>query len=82
VLPIPEWLTPDSRRLPEPHEIEPWFRAVCELWDDPEAYEQAAASARRVAESHYSERVLRQQYLDYFTKLERGACLFDATRDA
>jgi glycosyltransferase involved in cell wall biosynthesis len=81
VLPIPEWLTPDSVRLPEPHEVEPWFRAVCELWDDPAVYEQEAAKAHAVAESRYSERVLRQQYLDYFASLTAGSPLFDAMPD-
>src|SRR6185295_19157570 len=38
VLSIPEWMTRETVRLPDEHEIEPWYDAVCALFDDPELY--------------------------------------------
>ena len=35
VLPIPEWMTFKTTKLPSEEEIQPWFEAVCTLWDDP-----------------------------------------------
>ena len=32
---VPGWLTPCSRRIPTAEEVEPWFKAVVRLWDDP-----------------------------------------------
>ena len=73
VLPIPAWMTATGTRLPDEQEIEPWFEAVCALWDDPLLYEQTGARARRIAESRYSEAVSRAQHVSYFTALKPGA---------
>lgn len=57
VLPIPAWMTRQTTRLPSEQEIEPWYDAVCELWDDAE---------------RYSEDVSRGKHVDYFTSLTAG----------
>jgi glycosyltransferase involved in cell wall biosynthesis len=77
VLPLPEWLTPESQKLPGTDETRPWFNAVCELWDDPVRYREAAERARLTAEHRYHERVMRKRYLDYFGSLGRGGDLFE-----
>jgi glycosyltransferase involved in cell wall biosynthesis len=69
VLPLPDWMTPSSTTLPTESETQPWFEAVCELWDDPAQYAKASARARRTAEEIYAEPILRQRYLDYFESL-------------
>jgi glycosyltransferase involved in cell wall biosynthesis len=77
VLPIPDWLGLDSARLPSEEEVEPWFDAVCALWDDPSLYRLVAARARQIAEERHSERVSRERHLAYFTSLRKGAHLFE-----
>lgn len=72
VLPIPEWMTPDTTDLPAPEDVEPWFHAICALWDDPALYKAIAARARRIADERYSEEVSRQKHVDYFTSLKSG----------
>ena len=72
VLSIPEWLTPDTTELPSEQEIEPWYDAVCSLWDDSTLYESVAARARQIAEERYSEAVSRRRHVDYFTSLKPG----------
>jgi glycosyltransferase involved in cell wall biosynthesis len=69
VLPIPDWLTVDTTRLPSEEDIEPWFRAVCDLWDDSTLYQSVAARARAIAEERYSEAVSRHKHVHYFTSL-------------
>jgi glycosyltransferase involved in cell wall biosynthesis len=76
VLPLPAWMTESTKTLPSVEEVQPWFNAVCELWDVLGAYEEASKVARRTAEEWYGEAAMRQRYLDYFT-VERGAPLFD-----
>ncbi len=76
VLPLPSWLSETIKELPTTAEVEPWFDAVCELWDDGRAYSQASELARATAERVYSEAVMRQRYLDYFGSLEHGSALF------
>jgi glycosyltransferase involved in cell wall biosynthesis len=76
VLPIPATLTPASLRVPAPEEIEPWFNAVCALWDRPDRYEEMSVQARRAAERLYGESVLRRRYLDYFAHLTPHGRLF------
>ena len=73
VLSIPEWMTVDTTRLPGEEEIEPWFRAVCDLWDDSTLYQSVAARARAIAEERYSEAVSRQKHVQYFTSLTPGS---------
>ena len=73
VLPIPESITAESIRLPSEQEVEPWFGAVCDLWDRPALYDAVAARARAIAEQRYSEAVSRHKHLHYFTALRPGA---------
>jgi glycosyltransferase involved in cell wall biosynthesis len=72
VLPLPDWLTTKSTRLPGERDIEPWFDAVCALWDDNVHYETLAARARQIANARYSEDVSRRLHVDYFTSLKPG----------
>jgi glycosyltransferase involved in cell wall biosynthesis len=72
VLPVPEWMTFKTTRLPTEREIEPWYEAVCSLWDDPALYQAVAARARQIAEARYSEPVSRKIHLDFFTSLKAG----------
>ena len=72
VLPIPDWMTFKTTRLPSEHEIEPWYDAVCTLWDDPELYRSMATRARQIAEERYSEGVSRKKHVEYFTSLKPG----------
>jgi glycosyltransferase involved in cell wall biosynthesis len=73
VLPIPEWMAHDTNRLPDEAEVEPWFDAVCTLWDDPSAYGAIAARARALAVDRYDEQLSRRRHVDYFTSLRSGA---------
>jgi glycosyltransferase involved in cell wall biosynthesis len=77
VLSLPAALTPESGELPSVSEVEPWFEAVCALWDQPARYREASAKARAFAEQHYGEALMRQRYTEYFEALERGEPLFD-----
>jgi glycosyltransferase involved in cell wall biosynthesis len=72
VLPVPEWMTFKTTRLPAEREIEPWYEAVCSLWDDPALYQAVAARARQIAEARYSEAVSRKIHLAFFTSLKPG----------
>jgi len=76
VLPIPEWMTFKSARVPSEAEVQPWFDAVCELWDDAALYERVANRARQIAEERYAERVARQRHVAYFTSLRSPGRLF------
>lgn len=80
VLPIPEWMTYQTTRLPTEQEIQPWFDAVCALWDDPALYRAVAERARQIAAERYSEQVSRRQHVGYFTSLKaRGRPLGSPT---
>jgi glycosyltransferase involved in cell wall biosynthesis len=72
VLPIPEWMTPETTRLPSEQEIGPWYDAVCALWDDAALYRSMAAAARTIAEERYSEERSRMLHVGYFTSLTPG----------
>ena len=72
VLPIPEWMTSRTTRLPTEQELEPWYEAVCALWDDAALYQSMGARARQIAEERYSEDVSRKRHVDYFTSLKTG----------
>jgi glycosyltransferase involved in cell wall biosynthesis len=72
VLPIPDWMTAASTRLPSEQEVEPWYNAVCALWDDPALYRSVAARAILIAQERYSEDVSRRKHVDYFTSLKAG----------
>jgi len=73
VLPVPDWLTANPTRLPAADEIEPWYDAVCSLWDDAALYQAVSTRAREIAEERYSEDVSRKRHVDYFTSLIPGA---------
>lgn len=77
VLPLPAWLTESTTELPTVGEAQPWFDAVCELWDDERAYAKASDLARETARRWYAEAVTRQAHLNYLQSLERGVPLFD-----
>ena len=72
VLPVPEWLTPHTAQLPSTSEIEPWYEAICSLWDDEALYRTVSTRARALASEHYSEAVSRARHVDYFTSLTPG----------
>jgi glycosyltransferase involved in cell wall biosynthesis len=72
VLPIPDWMTHATTALPSEEEVEPWYAAVCALWDDSALYRSVAHRARQIAEARYSEAVSRKKHVDYFTSLTTG----------
>jgi Glycosyl transferase 4-like domain/Glycosyl transferases group 1 len=72
VLPIPEWMTSKTTRLPSEREVEPWYQAICSLWDDTTLYHSVAGRAREIAEQRYGERVSRDRHVRYFTSLTPG----------
>ena len=69
VLPIPEWMTFTTTRLPTEQEVAPWYDAVCRLWDDEALYAAVAARAREIAHERYGEEASRKRHVDYFTSL-------------
>jgi glycosyltransferase involved in cell wall biosynthesis len=73
ILPIPQWMTPLTTRLPSEREVEPWYVAVCALWDDPRFYQAMSSRARDIASERYAESVSRRRHVDYFTSLMPGA---------
>jgi len=74
VLALPDWLTVNTTRLPDEREVEPWYDAVCALWDDTALYRAVSTRAREIADERYSEPVSRKQHVDYFTSLRPGGC--------
>ena len=72
MLPIPEWMTFKTTKLPSEQEIEPWYEAVCTLWDDAALYRAIGSRARQIAEARYSEDVSRKKHVEYFTSLSPG----------
>ena len=72
VLHIPDWMTFKTTKLPSEQETEPWYEAVCTLWDDPTLYHSMATRAHQIAEERYSEKVSRKKHVDYFTSLKPG----------
>ena len=77
VLPVPGWMQPGTRRVPEAHEVQPWFDAVTRLWDNPAAYAAASAQAFAIANARYAEATLRPRYLAYLTDPGPFPPLFD-----
>jgi glycosyltransferase involved in cell wall biosynthesis len=78
VLPIPEWMTEETMAMPTEREVEPWYQAVCTLWDDPVLYDEVSARGQRIAEKRYAEAVSSARHVDYFTRLSPGCSPFDA----
>jgi len=77
VLPLPDWITPESRELPSEAEVQPWLDAICDLWDHGDRYEAASARARATAARRYDEAVMRARYRTYFESLGPAERLFD-----
>jgi hypothetical protein len=67
-------MTAATTKLPSEQEIEPWYAAVCSLWDDPALYQAMAARARQIAQERYSEPISRKKHVDFFTSLTPGTC--------
>jgi glycosyltransferase involved in cell wall biosynthesis len=67
---VPDWMTRTGARIPSAQEIEPWFGAVCALWDDAALYSAVSARGRAIADLRYSEQVSRARHVDYFTSLQ------------
>jgi glycosyltransferase involved in cell wall biosynthesis len=76
VLPLPAWMTVETTRVPDASEVEPWYAAVCALWDDGAQYVAVAARARALAEARYGEAAARARHLDYFQSLRPGGSPF------
>jgi glycosyltransferase involved in cell wall biosynthesis len=72
VLPVPDWMTSSTTRLPSEQEVEPWYTAVCALWDDTALYDSIADRAKAIALERYSEDVSRRQHVSYFVSLQAG----------
>jgi glycosyltransferase involved in cell wall biosynthesis len=70
VLPIPGWMTAATTKLPTEAEVEPWYTAVCALWDTPSLYEAVARRAGQLAHERYAEPVSRRKHVDYFASLK------------
>ena len=81
VLPLPDWLTAETLRLPSEAEVEPWFDAVCALWDDAAQYRLVAQRAEALGRERYSEAASRQRHVDYFTSLKPGDAVLTPRRD-
>jgi glycosyltransferase involved in cell wall biosynthesis len=81
VLPIPEWMTYKTTRVPSEQEVEPWYEAVCALWDDAALYRSIGSRARAIAEERYSESVSRSKHVEYFTSLRPGGRPFAERTD-
>jgi hypothetical protein len=71
-LPIPDWMTRSTMRVSIEQDVEPWFEAVCALWDDAALYESIGARARQIAEARYAERVLRHSTWTISRRSSRG----------
>jgi glycosyltransferase involved in cell wall biosynthesis len=80
VLPVPPWMTVDTTQVPDASEIEPWYSAVCELWDDAGRYAAVAARGRAIAEERYAEAAARARHLEYFESLRPEGSPFDDAR--
>ena len=72
VLAIPGWMTSETKKLPTAQEAQPWYDAVCALWDDPALYDAIAQRGRQIAGERYSEAVSRKKHVEYFTSLAAG----------
>ena len=73
VVPLPSWMMANSRELPTREETDPWFRAVCALWDNSDLYGTESQRARAEANNRFTETAMRQRYLDYLETLEVDA---------
>ena len=67
VLPLPAWMEPGGRRVPDAEEVTPWFEAVTRLWDDTAEYQRVATAARATAHRLYDETSLHRSHAAFFT---------------
>lgn len=44
---LPDWITPETRRLPSDDEVAAWVNVIVRLWDDEDEYRRVAEQARR-----------------------------------
>ncbi len=72
VLPIPDWMSGDTSRLPTAKEVEPWYDAITALWDDRALYTSMGERARQIAIERYAEPVSRKRHVEYFESLGHG----------
>ena len=72
VLPLPDWMQPDTRRLPDEAAMRPWLERIVALWDDDAAYDRQAAAAQATARRLYDEATLRAQYAAFFDAAAAG----------
>jgi len=63
--------------VPSEAEVEPWFDAVCALWDDAAQYRLVAQRAEALGRARHSEAASRQRHVDYFTSLKPGSTPFE-----
>jgi glycosyltransferase involved in cell wall biosynthesis len=69
LLPLPDRLTPATRRLPTPEEVAPWVDAIIRLWDDAAFY--AEHERRALVESQrWAPEILEPQYARFFDGLK------------
>jgi glycosyltransferase involved in cell wall biosynthesis len=80
VLPIPEWMTYQTTALPSEQDVEPWYAAVCALWDDTTLYASVANRAKAIALERYSEDVSRDKHVNYFVSLKPDGRPFESSR--
>jgi glycosyltransferase involved in cell wall biosynthesis len=69
VLPIPAEFTRKTTTLPAAAALQPWFEAVCRLWDDDKFYAAVSRRAAEIAGDRYNESRLKAKHLDYFCTL-------------
>ncbi len=71
VLPIPAHITPFTDQLPLAEEVQPWFDAVCQLWDDSDHYAAISQRAKEFAQQHYSQSGQKSAHVNYLTGLQK-----------
>jgi glycosyltransferase involved in cell wall biosynthesis len=69
VVPIPAGMRYQDAALPSEADVQPWFDAVCRVWDDTSMYDAIAARARAIATERYSETVSRAKHVNYFASV-------------
>jgi glycosyltransferase involved in cell wall biosynthesis len=73
VLPIPTDFARHTASLPAPAAVQPWFEAVCRLWDDEPFYQRISDRAASIARESYSESQLKALHVDYFTSVSKAS---------
>ncbi|MDA0664278.1 MAG: glycosyltransferase, partial [Proteobacteria bacterium] len=69
ILPLPERFDEACRVTPDRSELQPWFDAVCRLWDDAAFYERTSRRVAATGQELYRVDILRQRYLDYIESM-------------